>query len=82
MFQGVVGLRGSSRFLRDLVKLPRPDPTLGILYYVKSLIIPHLPKRKYSQPPGDAPTPYPGVNIDWCINERAILARTTLTNSS
>ena len=82
MFQGVVGLRRSSRLLRDLVKLSRPDPTLGILFYVESLIIPHLPKRKYNQPPGDAQTPYPGVNIDWCINERAILATTTLTNSS
>ena len=82
MFQGVVGLRRSSRLLRDLVKLSRPDPTLGILFYVEPLIIPHLPKRKYNQPPGDARTPYPGVNIDWCINERAILATTTLTNSS
>ena len=63
MFQGVVGLRRSSRLLRDLVKLPRPDPTLGILYYVKSLIIPHLPKRKYSQPPGMPRPPTLGLTL-------------------
>ena len=55
------GLRLGARLLRDLVKLPRTDPTPGILCYVKSLIIPHLQERKYSQPPRDARPPYPGA---------------------